>query len=163
MQEVPWDKLKFGKEYYIERILPTIINEYGTPKGQKKEGIFVKIEYFNGEPHTRFRNLINPPRNTEGPDLPSALGTVDKNTFPIEGYRFYNVLPQDLKEKVKNSDIEENRLRQQLADEVVGNIPGLTEEVKKYIGGKKSRKTKKSKKTKKGKKSKKSRKNKKRH
>jgi len=163
MQEVLWDNLEVGKEYYIERILPREINEYGTPKGQKRKGIFMEILYDHGQPFTRFRNLINPPRNTEGPDLPSALGTVGENIFSTNVYRFYNVLPQDLKEKVKNSDIEENRLRKYLADEVVGNIPGLTEEVEKYIGGKKLKKTKKSKKTKKGKRSKKSRKNKKRH
>jgi hypothetical protein len=163
MEEVPWKNLKAGKEYYIENILPTRVGEYGTPLGRKKKGIFVEILYDRGTPFTIFRNLIEPPRDIEGPYLPSALGTAEESMFSINVHRFYNVLPQNLKDKVQNSDIEENRLRKYLADEVVDNIPGLTNEVEKYglKGGKKSRKTKKSKRTKKGKRSKKSKKNKK--
>jgi hypothetical protein len=185
MEEVPLQNLKAGKEYYIESIRPKQINDYGTPNGQKKKGIFVGIEYptnrqsrdrntifttsnpFNSVetiPFTRFRNLIEVPRETEGPYLPSELGSDTENSFSTNAVRFYNVLPQNLKDKVKNSDIEEDRLRQHLANEALDNIPGLTNEVKEYLkGGKKSRRTKKSKTTKKCKTSKKSRKNKKRH
>jgi hypothetical protein len=112
---------------------------------------------------------MEPPRGIEGPYLPSALGRHEENMFSINVHRFYNVLPQNLKDKVQNSDIEENRLRKYLAAEVVDNIPDLTNEVEKYglksekKGGKKSRKTKKSKRTKKGKRSKKSKKSKKRY
>lgn len=165
MEEVPWQNLEAGKEYYIEYILPPGVNEYGTPLGRKKKGIFVRILYYQGIPFTMFRNLIEPPRDIEGPYLPSALGRHEENIFSINSHRFYNVLPQNLKDKVQNGDIEENRLRKYLADEVVDNIPDLTNEVEKYSlkGGKKSRKTKKSKRTKKGKRSKKSKKSKKRY
>ena len=165
MEEVHWEKLEAGKEYYIENILPPRLDDYGTPMGRKKKGIFVEILYDRGTPFTIFRNLMEPPRDIEGPYLPSALGSAEENMFSINVHRFYNVLPQNLKDKVQNSDIEENRLRKYLADEVVDNIPGLTNEVEKYglKGGKKSRKTKKSKRTKKGKRSKKSKKNKKRY
>jgi len=170
MEEVPWQTLEAGKEYYIEKILPPDVNEYGTPRGRKKKGIFVEILYHEGIPFTIFKNLMEPPRGIEGPYLPSALGSAEENMFSINAHRFYNVLPlpQNLKDKVRNSDIEEDRLRQHLANEYVDNIPGLTNKVKEYLkGGKKSRRTKKSKTTKKSKKirktSKKSRKNKKRH
>jgi hypothetical protein len=108
---------------------------------------------------------MEPPRDIEGPYLPSGLGRATENMFSINVHRFYNVLPQNLKDKVQDSDIEENRLRKYLADEVVDNIPDLTAKVEEYglKGGKKSRKTKKSKRTKKGKRSKKSKKNKKRY
>jgi len=170
MEEVPWQNLEAGKEYYIERDLgptpsPFLTHTTGIPLGQKKKGTFVTILYDDGTPFAMFRNLMNPPRSTEGPYLPSALGSVEENIFSVNVHRFYNVLPQNLKDKVRNSDIEEYRLRKYLADEVVDNIPGLTNEVEKYglKGGKKSRKTKKSKRTKKGKRSKKSKKNKKRY
>ena len=165
MEEVPWQNLKAGKKYYIENILPTRVDDYGTPMGRKKKGIFVEILYDRGTPFTIFRNLMEPPRDIEGPYLPSALGTAEENMFSINVHRFYNVLPQNLKDKVQDSDIEENRLRKYLADEVVDNIPDLTAKVEEYglKGGKKSRKTKKSKRTKKGKRSKKSKKNKKRY
>ena len=162
MEEVPWRNLEAGKEYYIESILPTRVGDYGTPMGRKKKGIFVRILYDRGTPFTMFRNLIEPPRDIEGPYLPSSLGSHEENIFSINVHRFYNVLPQDLRDKVRNSDIEEYRLRKYLADEVVGNIPDLTNEVEKYglKGGKKARRNKKSKRTKKSKRSKKSKKNK---
>lgn len=154
MEEVPWRNLEAGKEYYIESTLPTRVGNYGTPMGRKKKGIFVEILYDRGTPLTIFRNLTEPPRDIEGPYLPSALGSHEENIFSINVHRFYNVLPQDLRDKVRNSDIEEYRLRKYLADEVVGNIPDLTNEVEKYglKGGKKARRNKKSKRTKKSKK-----------
>jgi len=162
MQEVPWDNLKAGKEYYIERIYPTEIerpiNEHGTPYGRKKEGIFVKIVYYHGVPFTKFRNLINPPRNTEGPDLPSVLGShQEENMFSTNIHRFYRpVSYQIARNQVKRKF--GNMTNTNFGDTVIENNPYLD-----TPGGKKSRKTKKSKKTKKGKRSKKSRKNKKRH
>jgi hypothetical protein len=161
MEEVPWQNLEAGREYYIENILPPRVNDYGTPMGRKKKGIFVEILYDRGTPLTIFRNLMEPPRGIEGPYLPSGLGRDEENIYSTNLYRFYNVLPQNLKDKVQNSDIEENRLRKYLADEVVDNIPDLTAKVEEYglksekKGGNKSRKTKKSKRTKKGKRSKK--------
>jgi hypothetical protein len=167
MEEVHWEKLEAGKEYYIENILPPRLDDYGTPRGRKKKGIFVEILYDRGTPLTIFRNLMEPPRGIEGPYLPSGLGSATENIYSTNLYRFYNVLPQNLKDKVQDSDIEENRLRKYLADEVVDNIPDLTAKVEEYglksekKGGKKSRKTKKSKRTKKGKRSKKGKKSKK--
>jgi len=169
MEEVPWQNLEAGKEYYIERVLGPTPSPFlthstiGIPLGQKKKGTFVTILYDHGTPFAMFRNLMEPPRGTEGPYLPSALGSAEENIFSINVHRFYYVLPQNLKDKVRNSDIEEYRLRKYLADEGVGNIPYLTNEVENYSlkGGKKSRKTKKSKRTKKGKRSKKGKKSKK--
>ena len=167
MEEVLWQNLVPGREYLIRRVVgpnPFRSDTHtadGIPLGQIKVGVFVEIIV---APHTieraTFRNLRNPPRDKEGPYLPSALGTVTQNSFSVANYRFYNVLPQDLKDKVRNSDIEEDRLRKYLADEVVGNISDLTNEVEKYglKGGKKARRNKKSKRTKKSKRSKKIRK-----
>jgi len=172
MEEVPWQNLVPGREYLIKRVvgpnpLPSDTHTAsGIPLGQIKVGVFVGIIVVPRRiEQASFRNLRNPPRDKEGPYLPSALGYNTENRFSVANYRFYNVLPQNLKDKVRNSDIEEYRLRKYLADEVVDNIPDLTNEVEKYglKGGKKSRKTKKSKRTKKGKRSKKSKKNKKRY
>lgn len=154
MQEVPWQNLEVDKEYYIERILPREINQYGTPKGQKKKGIFVGIEYDHGVPYTKFRNLINPPRNTEGPDLPSVLGTVKENSFSTNVVRFYRPV---------SHQIALNQVERKFGDMTNTNFGETAILNNPYLGGKKSRRTKKSKKTKKSKRSKKSRKNKKRH
>ena len=161
MVEVPWQNLVPGREYLIRRVvgpnpLPSDTHTAdGIPLGQIKVGVFLEIIV---APHTieraSFRNLRNPPRDKEGPYLPSALGDNTENSFSVANYRFYNLLPQDLKDKVRNSDIEEDRLRKYLAHDFVGNIPGLTNEVEKYglKGGKKARRNKKSKRTKKSKK-----------
>ena len=160
MEEVLWQNLVPGREYLIRRVvgpnpLPSDTHTAdGIPRGQIKVGVFVGIIRPAQIEWASFRNLRNPPRDKEGPYLPSALGDNTENSFSVANYRFYNVLPQDLKDKVRNSDIEEYRLRKYLADEVVGNIPDLTNEVEKYglKGGKKARRNKKSKRTKKSKK-----------
>jgi hypothetical protein len=172
MEEVHWQKLEPGSEYYIERFfgrdpLPRDThNADGIPLGQKKVGVFVGMEYNYTTPFAAFINLRNPPRDREGPYLPSALGTQTERRFSILNTKFYNVLPQNLKNKVRISDILEDRGRKELVNQFVRDTPYLSDQIYEYglKGGKKARRNKKSKRTKKSKKtSKKSRKNKKRH
>jgi len=155
MEEVHWQNLEAGKEYYIENILPPRVNDYGTPMGRKKKGIFVEILYDRGTPLTIFRNLMEPPRGIEGPYLPSALGSAEENMFSINVHRFYR--------PVSHHQIALNQVERKFGDMTNTNFGETVILKNPYLGGKKSRKTKKSKRTKKGKRSKKSKKNKKRY
>ena len=158
MEEVHWQNLEAGKEYYIERVLEPTPSPFLThtttniPLGQKKKGTFVTISYDQGTPFAMFRNLMNPSRGTEGPYLPSALGSVEENKFSVNVHRFYRPV---------SHQIALNQVERKFGDMTNTNFGETVIFKNPYLGGKKSRKTKKSKRTKKGKRSKKGKKSKK--
>lgn len=97
MEEVPWQNLQIGEDYYIERIpLPNVMqyntNHNGTPLLFRKIGTFVEVYDQGNPPFVRFNNLRDPPRETEGPNLPNSMGTLEDNEYSTLVYRFFNQL-----------------------------------------------------------------------
>ena len=158
--EVRWQDLEPEREYKIQAIvgpntpLSSIQNSVGVPLGQKKVGVFVRIVDDHGTPFAVFKNLRNPPRDIEGPYLPSVLGTATENMFSVLSHRFYRSVHEGIALKQVGRQFG-NITNTNVGEDVILRNP--------YLGGKKARRNKKSKRTKKGKRSKKSRKNKKRH
>jgi len=138
MREVLWNHLESGKEYYIEDPNPIILsNSEGIPYSYKKVGKFVRIKYNDKTPFAQFVNLHAPTRKTEGPYLPSGLGTSTENEYSTLNTRFYDTA-------------ETIQAEQQIArkiDEITKTGYGTTDGID-YIGrflhgGKKMRRTKK--------------------